>query len=121
MGAGGVYLRTHSAVAIGSRRPKLLSGPSVHCLFDVCVVVATLQYVLFLHMYLRVVSPCVYIESPTTASACAVVFFCLFLQMVFEQLSRYISGASHSNFLLLRVSCFSQMFFFFGQEACRTT
>jgi hypothetical protein len=78
VGAGGVYLRTHSAVAIGSRRPKLLSGPSVHCLFDVCVVVATLQYVLFLHMYLRVVSPCVYIESPTTASACAVVFFVCF-------------------------------------------
>lgn len=99
-------------MAIGSRRPKLLSGPSVHCLFDVCVVVASLQHVLFLHMYLRVVSPGVYIESPTTASACAVVFF-LFLQMVFEQLSRYISGASHFNFLLLRVSCFSQMFLFF--------
>jgi hypothetical protein len=60
------------------------------------------------------VSPCVYIESPTTASACAVVFVFLFLQMVFEQLSRYISGASHFNFLLLRVSCFLRCFFFFG-------
>jgi hypothetical protein len=36
--------------------------------------------------------------------------------MVFEQLSRYISGASHSNFLLLRVSCFSQMFFFLDKK-----